>query len=148
MNITPITKKIMIRIGIVAANIIAVAFLLILFTNFTISTILLFSVGVIITSALNCFKIYLIEQTALKISNMDVPEAGKGYAYVMYILRYLLTAIVVVIVVFTMYLITGETPFITYDTGRSTLYDPMIIGLIVGLFTMKIAVISAGSNLE
>ena len=148
MNISPITRKIMIRIGIVAANIIAGAFLLTLFTNFTIITIFLFSLGVIITSALNCLKIYLIEQTALKISNMDVPEAGKGYAYVMYILRYLLTALVVVIVVFTMYLITGETPFITYDTGRSTLYDPMIIGLIVGLFTMKIAVISAGRNLE
>jgi len=148
MNISPITKKIMIRIGIVAANIIAGAFLLTLFTNFTISVILLFSLGVIITSALNCFKIFMIERTALKVSDMDNPDVGKGYTYFQYVLRYFLTIIVVGFVILIMYLITGESPFLSFEYGRSTLYDSMIIGLVAGLFTLKIAVITAGKSLS
>ena len=148
MNISPITKKIMERIGIIALIIIAGAFITYLFTAFTFNTIILFSLGVFITSALNCFKIYMIERTARKISDMDKPEVGKGYAYFQYVLRYFLTAVVVALVILIMYLITGESPFLSFEAGRSTLYDPIIIGLVVGLFTMKIAVISAGKSLS
>ena len=147
MNVSPITKMIIKRIGIVAAIIIAVAFVVLLFAPFTVSTIALFSLGVVITSALNCFKIFMIERTALKISNMTVPEVGKGYAYMQYILRYFLTAIVVGLVILIMFLITGQSPFLSFEADRSTLYDSIIIGLVVGLFTMKIAVITAGKHI-
>ena len=148
MNISPITLIIIKRIGIVTTAIIAGAFIISFFASFTFITIMLFSIGVLITSALNCFKIYMIERTATKISNMDKPEIGKGYAYFQYVLRYFLTAIVVALVMLIMYLITGQSPFLSFDTGRSTLYDPIIIGLVVGLFTLKIAVISAGNILK
>jgi len=148
MEISPITRKIMERIGIVTLAIIAGAFILLLFTAFTMNTIVLFSIGVLITSVLNCFKIYMIERTATRISNMDKPEIGKGYAYIQYVLRYFLTAIVVALVILIMYLITGESPFLSFDTGRSTLYDPIIIGLVVGLFTLKVAVITMGNALK
>ena len=148
MKISPITKKIMERIGIVALIIVMASVGIYFITEFKPNTILLFSLGVIITSALNCFKIYMIERTAIKISNMSVPEVGKGYAFFQYVLRYLLTAVVVAIVILIMYLITGQSPFISFEAGRSTLYDPIIIGLVVGLFTMKIAVITAGKSLE
>ena len=148
MHISPISKKIMERIGIIALIIIVGAFILMFFTQFTLGTTILFSVGVFITSALNCFKIFMIERTATKISNMDNPERGKGYAYFQYIVRYFLTAIVVGLVILIMFLITGESPFLSFEHGRSTLYDPMIIGLVVGLFTLKIGVITAGKSLE
>ena len=148
MKISPITKKIMERIGIVALIIVMASVGMYFITEFKPNTILLFSLGVIITSALNCFKIYMIERTAIKISNMSVPEVGKGYAFLQYVLRYLLTAVVVAIVILVMYLITGQSPFISFEEGRSTVYDPIVIGLVVGLFTMKIAVITAGKSLE
>ena len=148
MNISPITRTIMERIGIVTLIIIAGAFVTLVFTEFTVSTILLFSTGVIITSALNCFKIYMIERTAQKILNMEEAAIGKGYAYIQYILRYFLTAVVVVLVIFVMYLITGQSPFLSLESERSTLYDPIIIGMVVGLFTMKIAIITARKSLS
>ena len=89
----------------------------------------------------------MIERTAIKISNMTTPELGKGYAFFQYVLRYFLTAIVVGLVILIMYLITGQSPFLSFEAGRSTIYDPIIIGLVVGLFTMKVAVISAGKSL-
>jgi len=148
MNISPITRKIMERIGIVAIIIIAGSFILLFFTSFTINTILLFSLGVLITSALNCFKIFMIERTALKVSDMDNPDVGKGYTYFQYILRYFLTIIVVGLVILIMYLITGQSPFLSFEYGRSTLYDPIIIGLVVGLFTLKIAIITSAKSLS
>lgn len=150
MVISSITRKIIQRIGLVALIIVVCAFVLSVFTEFSILYISLFALGVFITSALNCFKIYMIERTARRVTNMDTPTIGKGYALIQYILRYFLTAIVVGVVILVMYLITGESPFLSFDleNQRSTLYEPLIIGLIVGLFTMKIAVISARKMLD
>jgi len=140
-----LVRNIIKRICLVALIIIAGAFVLSVFVEpFTLAVILLFSLGVFITSALNCFKIFMIERTAMKISNMNSADIGKGYAFIQYVLRYFLTAIVVGIVFLIMYLVTGESPFISLEAGRSALYGPIVVGLIVGLFTMKIAVITAG----
>ena len=148
MKITPITKRIIERICLIALIVIIASVATYFFTEFKPNTILLFSLGVAITSALNCLKIYMIELTAVKISNMSTPEAGKGYTYLMYIARYFLTIIVVCLVILVMFLITGESPFLTFEGNRSNIYDPMIIGLIIGLFTLKIAVMTIGKDIE
>jgi hypothetical protein len=149
MKLSDVTVLIIKRIGIITLILIAAGIILLFaFSAFSLITASLYALGVIITSALNCFKIIMIERTAVKLSEMDKPEVGKGYAFFQYVIRYFLTAIVVGLVVLIMYLITGETPFLSLDKPRSTIYDPMIIGLVVGLFTLKIAVVSANRKLR
>jgi lysylphosphatidylglycerol synthetase-like protein (DUF2156 family) len=149
MKTSPITKKIMERIGLIAIIIIAVTFVLSLFVDsLTFLAAVLFSIGVFITSTVNCFRIYMIGRTAEKLLTMDNPTYGKGYAFLMSFVRYALTIVVVGIVILIMFLITGDSPFISFETDSSPYYPPMIIGLVVGLFTMKIGVITSKKILE
>jgi hypothetical protein len=98
-------------------------------------------------SALNCFKVAMIDRTARRISDMSAPEVGKGYAFFQYVLRYFLTAIVIGITLLIIYFITGVTPFLSFDAPGPSPYGPIIFGFVVGLFTMKFGVIAAG-NIE
>ena len=145
MKISPITQHIIERIVMVAIIISVASFILSLFTNITTLMAILFSTGVITMSLLNCFKIFMIERTATRVSDMTRPEFGKGYVFLQYVLRYFLTAIVVGIIMLIMYLVSGVSPFISFNpenlsTDRPPIYEPMVIGLVVGLFTMKVGI--------
>jgi hypothetical protein len=149
MKTSPVTKKIMERIGIVALIVIVGTFILSLFIDsITMLVAALFSTGVLVTSAVNCLRIYLIGRTAEKLLTMDNPDVGKGYAFLMSFVRYALTAVVVGLVILIMFLITGESPFISLDVDGSAYYPPMIIGMVVGLFTMKIGVLTSKKILD
>ena len=145
MKISQVTKHIIERIVMVAVVISVASFIITFFTKITITMAALFSTGVITMSLLNCYKIFMIERTATKVSDMEQPEIGKGYVFIQYVLRYFLTAIVVAIIMLIMYLVSGISPFISFNpenlsADRPPIYEPMVIGLVVGLFTMKIGV--------
>jgi len=88
-----------------------------------------FALGVIVTSALNILKIIMLERSIQKTLDMDNPDTGKNYIRLQYLLRYFLTAVVLVII------------------GLLHIYidSPRIIsiwGALFGLFTMQIALIA------
>ena len=88
---------------------------------------LYFAFGVILTSSLNLGKIYLLDRTVKKTLEMDDPNFGKNYVRLQYLLRYFLTAAVLLGAgLVTMYV---EPPFIN------------IWGAVAGLFTFQAAVI-------
>jgi len=87
-----------------------------------------FAIGVILTSSLNIWKVILLERTVAKTLDMDDAEAGKNYVRFQYLLRYFLTAIVLL----GAGLISArvDPPFIS------------IWGAVAGIFTLQIAVIA------
>ena len=145
MKLSLITKKIIFRICAAAFILIATAFLISLFIPpVSVPDALIFSAGAALMTALNILKVILLERTVSKISNMDDPNTGKAYALIQYSLRYFLTVIVAAAAIYIMYLITEESPFISIGTGMSRTYAPLVLGLVIGLFTMKIGVVAAG----
>lgn len=86
-----------------------------------------FAFSVAIMSAVNVGKIFLLERTVNRISDMDDPSVGKDYVKLQYLLRYFGTALVLLAI------------------GLVYLYSPaqiaIIWGAIAGIFTMQVAVI-------
>ncbi|MCL2627370.1 MAG: hypothetical protein FWD44_01560 [Oscillospiraceae bacterium] len=88
-----------------------------------------FALGVFATSALNVLKLRMLEGSIIKTLDMDNPEMGKNYIRLQYLVRYFITAVVLVII------------------GLLHVYvnEPRIIsiwGALFGLFTMQIALIT------
>ena len=81
-----------------------------------------FVLGVFLTSALNVFKVYLLERNVQKILYMTDPGASKGYFSVQYLIRYVLTGAVLVA--------AALIPFIN------------LWGALIGAFTLQAATIA------
>jgi len=84
-----------------------------------------FALGVLLTSGLNIFKVVLLEKTVRKTVEMDDPNTGKNYVRFQYLIRYFLTAAIL--------LVAGLTPFIS------------VWGALCGIFTMQISIIAVRS---
>jgi len=80
-----------------------------------------FALGVILTSALNVMKLLMLERNIKKTMDMSDPSRGKNYVRIQFLLRYFLTAAILVI--------AGLTPFIS------------IWGALFGIFTLQISVV-------
>ena len=80
-----------------------------------------FALGVILSSLLNVFKLFLLERTARKTLDMTDPKAGKAYISLQYILRYVLSAAIL--------LVAAVVPFIN------------VMGAVFGIFTLQISVL-------
>ena len=80
-----------------------------------------FAFGVVLTSALNAMKLLMLERNIKKTMDMDDPQSGKNYVRIQFLLRYFLTAAVLVV--------AGLTPFIS------------VWGALFGIFTLQISVI-------
>lgn len=88
---------------------------------------LYFAIGVILTSSLNVGRIFLLDRTVKKTLEMDDPSTGKMFVRLQFLLRYLLTGLVLMAAgLISVYV---EPPFIN------------IWGAVAGIFTMQIAVI-------
>ena len=86
---------------------------------------LYFAIGVILTSSLNVGKVWLIERTVQKTLELDDQNAGKNYVRFQFIVRYVLSGIVLAAAgLISVYV---EPPFIN------------IWGAIVGMFTLQIS---------
>jgi len=86
-----------------------------------------FAFGVLIPAALNILKIAMLDRTVKKVIDMDDPNTGKNYVRLQYLLRYLLTGLVLL----GIGLVHTRT-------------DPPLIsiwGAVAGIFTMQISVI-------
>ena len=88
---------------------------------------LFFAFGVILTSALNVLKVYMLENTARKTLDIEDQKEGKNFVRFQYLIRYFLTAAVLLGVgLIHMY---ADPPFIN------------IWGAVFGIFTLQISVI-------
>ena len=121
MKLSAPTKRIMLAIGVVAVIIMAVG--VALYRNIS---ALHFAIGAAMTSALNIFKMYMIERTVHKAVDYDDGAAGKNYLRFQYLVRFFLTAAVLLVAALT------------------KLYA-MLYGAIFGLFSMQIAVVAIGA---
>jgi len=81
-----------------------------------------FAFGVISTSALNIVKVIMLERTVQKVVDLKEKNAGRNFARLQYLLRFLLTGLVL--------FAAAKTPFIDFW------------GAIIGIFTLQIAAIS------
>jgi hypothetical protein len=88
---------------------------------------LYFAFGVVLTSALNVLKIYMLERTVNRTLDMDDKETGSNFVRLQYLVRYFLTgAVLLGVGLIWLYV---EPPFIN------------IWGAVLGVFTLQIAVI-------
>ena len=114
-----------------------------------------FALGVLVTSALNIFKIRMLEKTVQKVIHMDDPEAGKNVVRFQYLVRYFMTGIVLV-AVGLIHNYTSPPPIYSSREGfigvwaalfpnapEALLNAPLINiwGALVGIFTLQISVI-------
>ena len=83
-----------------------------------------FAAGVILTSAMNTLKVVMLERAVGKATGMGDVDAGKGYIKGQYFLRYIFTAMILVIAA------------VVPDTVIS------IWGAAAGVFTFQIAAIA------
>jgi len=81
-----------------------------------------FALGVVLAAALNVVKVVLLERTAQKAIEFDEGPAGKNYVRFQFLLRYLLTGLILII--------AALAPFID------------LWGAIAGVFTLQIAAVS------
>jgi len=90
-------------------------------------TALPFAFGVLVSSALNVLKVFLLERMVKKVVDMDDPDAGKNFVRMNYLLRYFGSAIVLL------------------GVGLIHVYSPVPVinvwGAVFGIFTMQISVI-------
>jgi len=114
-----------------------------------------FALGVLITSGLNILKVRMLEKTVQKVVHMDDQEAGKNVVRLQYLLRYLLTGVVLVVVGLISnytspppsyssreaYLAVWEILFPT--APEALLKAPLISvwGALAGVFTLQLSVI-------
>ena len=87
---------------------------------------LFFAIGVVMMALLNASKIFLLERTVQKALELDDPDFGKNYVRFQYLIRYFLTAVVML-----------GAGLIGYFTPHVSI----ILGAIAGVFTMQISVI-------
>ena len=88
---------------------------------------LYFAFGVILTSSLNVLKVYMLERTARKTLDIEDQKEGKNFVRFQYLIRYFLTAAVLLGVgLVTLY---ADPPFIN------------IFGAVAGIFTLQVSVI-------
>ena len=80
-----------------------------------------FALGVILPSLLNVLKVFLLERTARKTLDITDPSRGKVYIQVQYLLRFVLSAAVLVV--------AAVVPFID------------VMGAVFGIFTLQISVL-------
>jgi len=113
-----------------------------------------FTFGVLITSGLNIFKLRTLERTVQKVVTMDDQAAGKNIVRFQYLLRFLLTGVVLVIVGL-IHTYTTEPPFYSDrswfsiwgalfpNAPEALITAPFISlwGALAGLFTLQISVI-------
>ncbi|MCL2820097.1 MAG: hypothetical protein FWD38_04615 [Oscillospiraceae bacterium] len=142
--------KIMIKMVIVAAAII----ILIGAVYYRSFAVIPFIFGVAATSGLNVFKLRMLERTVQKVVVMDDQAAGKNIVRFQYLLRYLLTGAVLVIIGL-IHTYTTEPPFysdrnwisiwgILFPNAPASLVSAPLIsiwGALAGLFTLQISVI-------
>ena len=121
MKISVPTKRIMLAIGVVAVIIMAVGAAL--YRNIS---ALHFAIGVAMTSALNVLKMFMIERSVHKAVDYDDGAAGKNYLRFQYLIRFFITAAVLLVAALT------------------KLYS-MLYGAIFGVFTMQIAAVLIGA---
>jgi len=115
-------------ICIAAFVIIAVGYVVfLLFLQRALLQALFFAFGVVLTSALNVLKVYMLERTVQNTLEIDDVSTGKNYVRLQYLLRYALTG--AVLLVAGLIWINVDPPFIN------------IWGAIAGIFTLQISVI-------
>jgi hypothetical protein len=96
---------------------------------------LYFAFGVILTSGLNVLKVYMLERTVARTLEMDQESKGENYVKLQNLLRFGITAVVLLGVGLVQ--IYAYPPFIN------------IFGAIFGLFTLQISVLTCRkTNLE
>ena len=112
-----------------------------------------FALGVMATSGFNLLKLRMLEKTVQKVINMEDQEAGKNLVRIQYLLRYFLTAIVLVAIgLISNY--TTAPPFYSerathfavwaaiFPNGPESLLSAPLIsvwGALAGLFTLNIS---------
>jgi len=114
-----------------------------------------FALGVLATSGLNMFKVRMLERTVQKVVSMDDQEAGKNVVRLQYLLRYLLTGIVLVAIGLIQNY-TTPPPFYSsresyigvwaalFPNGPEALLNAPLIsiwGALAGIFTLQISII-------
>ena len=114
MTISAAARKMIIAIGISSLIIIIIG------AVFYSEQILPFTLGVILMAGLNVFKVLSLERAVNKAVDMTKEKSAGNYIRVQFLLRYILTAAVLVIAAFV--------PFID------------ILGAAAGVFTYQIAV--------
>ena len=114
-----------------------------------------FALGVLVTATLNIIKMRMLERTVHKVVYMDDQDAGKNVVRLQYLLRYLLTGVVLVAIGLINNYTTAppfyssrETYFAVWamlfpNAPESLLNAPLISvwGALAGIFTLQIAVI-------
>jgi len=113
-----------------------------------------FIFGVLITSGLNILKLRMLERTVQKVVGMDDQTAGKNIVRFQYLLRYLMTGVVLVIIGL-IHTYTTEPPFYSdrnwfgvwaalFPGASPALTSAPFIsiwGALAGLFTLQISVL-------
>jgi len=83
-----------------------------------------FAAGILLMAALNCLKVAMLERVVKTVADMDEKKEAGNYVRVQYLLRLLLTGIVLFIAA------TDKVPFVS------------LWGAIAGIFTMQTAAFS------
>jgi len=143
-------SKLMTRMIMVAALIIIIAGVI----YYRSLAALPFALGVIIISGLNIIKVRMLEKTVQKVLSMDNQESGKNLVRFQYLLRYMLTGVVLVAIgLISNY--TTRPPFYSsresYFAVWATLFPnapealleaPVISvwGALAGIFTLQLSI--------
>jgi hypothetical protein len=114
-----------------------------------------FALGVFVTSGLNILKLRMLERTVQKVMNTEDQEMGKNIVRLQYLLRYLLTGVVLV-AVGLIHNYTSPPPIYSSrdwyiaiwaalfpNAPDALLYAPFISmwGALTGIFTLQLSVI-------
>jgi len=130
MKLSPLTRRMILMIGIAALVMITGGAIF-----FRSIEALYFAFGVILTSGLNVLKVYMLERTVARTLEMDQESKGENYVKLQNLLRFGITAVVLLGVGLVQ--IYAYPPFIN------------IFGAIFGLFTLQISVLTCRkTNLE
>lgn len=123
MNMSKPAEKMIIVIIVLAVALTAVGVVLCLTLDyFSSDDALPYALGLLLTSALNVLKVFIIEKQSQRIMKMENPKTGKHYVTFQYFIRYILTGLVLVA--------AALIPFIG------------LWGAIIGVLTMQIAAFS------
>ena len=85
-----------------------------------------FALGVVVMSAVNVFKIYLLERTVNAATDIENIDAGKNYMRLQYLLRYFITGVVL--------LVFGLLYW------QELIPEASAWGAVFGIFTMQISI--------
>ena len=85
-----------------------------------------FALGVIIMTAVNVFKIFLLERTVNAAADMENIDTGKNYVRLQYLLRYFITGAVLLVIGLLYW--------------RELIPEACAWGAVFGIFTMQISV--------